>query len=272
LIEYMMDVVSLHTAKRNRRRSAAIILPFAFALFFACSTVFALTDEEIRPTQKTLSVMPVGEKIAFWAEKFVGVPYDPDPLGAYVTRRALVADDRVDCMYLTFRAFELALGLTPEESLDIALDKRFKTRGRVEGGVVLNYEDRFQYGEDMIDSGKWGREVTGDLGPLTFVKGTRGREQVGMLSKETVLSLFREGRNSRSALRSGDFMFFLKSPQSRIADEMVGHIGIVTQDKEGLFLVHASGKKKKEGVVKKVSLYDYLNSMPFAGVRVSRYE
>ncbi|HTR45598.1 MAG TPA: hypothetical protein VMH06_07795, partial [Thermodesulfovibrionales bacterium] len=215
--------------------------------------------------------MPVGEKIAFWAEKFVGVPYDADPLGVYVTRRTLVADDRVDCMYLTFRALELALGLTPEESLDIALDKRFMTRGRVESGVVMNYEDRFQYGEDMIDSGKWGRELTGDLGPLTLVEGTRGRGQVGMLSKETARSLFREGRKSPSTLRSGDFMFFLKSPESRVADEMVGHIGIVTQDKEGLFLIHASGKKNKEGIVRKVSLYDYLNSMPFAGVRVTRY-
>jgi len=264
--------ISVHPVKRRVRRRPAAVLAPVLMLLLACSAASALTESEIKSAQKAVSVLPVGERIAFWAEKFIGVPYDPDPLGEYVTRKTLVADDRVDCMYLTFRALELSLGRTPDESLDIALDKRFRTKGRVEGGVVTNYEDRFQYGEDMIDSGKWGREVTGDLGPLTLVQGTRGRGQVGMLSKETFISLLREGRNPKATLRSGDLIFFIKSPQKRVADEMVGHIGIVTQDKEGLFLVHASGKKKKEGVVRKVSLYDYLNSMPFAGVRVIRYE
>lgn len=254
------------------RRVAAAVVVVVPLFLFACTEAFALTREEIQPAQKKVAALPVGERIAFWAEKFVGVPYDPDPLGEYVTRKALVADERVDCMYLTFRALELALGRTPEESLDIALEKRFRSKGRVQDGMVLNYEERFEYGEDMIDSGKWGREVTDALGPLTMVEGTRGRGQVGMLSKETVRSLFREGRNSRPALKSGDLIFFMKSPPQRVADEMVGHIGVVAQDKEGLFLIHASGKKGKGGVVRKVFLYDYLNSMPFAGVRVSRYE
>ena len=42
----------------------------------------------------------------------------------------------------------------PDKAIDIALDKRFITKGRLDSkGNVVNYEDRFQYGEDMLDSG-----------------------------------------------------------------------------------------------------------------------
>jgi len=267
-----MNTASIHSTRSGTGTGPVIALLLGLMLLLArASSALALTDEEIRSAQKGVSAMPVGQRIAFWADKFVGVPYDPDPLGEYVTRKAIVADERVDCMYLTFRSLELSLGRTPEESLDIALDKRFRTKGVVEGGVVTNYEDRFEYGEDMIDSGKWGREVTADLGPLTLVEGTRGKGQVGMLSKETLLSLLKGDRGPQSALRSGDFIFFMTAPRKRVADEMVGHIGVVAQDEGSLLLIHASGKKKKGGMVRKVSLYDYLSSMPFAGVRVTRY-
>ena len=50
------------------------------------------------------------ERIAFWAEQYIDVPYDTDPWGDYVRKNVIVADERVDCMYLTFRSVELALG------------------------------------------------------------------------------------------------------------------------------------------------------------------
>ena len=77
---------------------------------------FALSAEEIANVQPTLEGKPLGEKIAFWAEKFLGTPYDRDPLGEYVTRAAIEADEKVDCMYLTFRAVELALGADARRS------------------------------------------------------------------------------------------------------------------------------------------------------------
>ncbi|MDP1758212.1 MAG: hypothetical protein Q8K77_00255, partial [Thermodesulfovibrionales bacterium] len=111
-----------------------------------------MPDSEIAVFQKEIADKPIGERIALWAEKFVGTPYDPDPLGEYVTKKAIVADERVDCMYLSFRAVELALSLTPDKAIDIALDKRFITKGKLDSeGNVSNYEDRFQYGEDMLD-------------------------------------------------------------------------------------------------------------------------
>ncbi len=231
-----------------------------------------ITDAEIASFKRQISDRPIGERIAFWAERFVGTPYDPDPLGEYVTKNVVIADERVDCMYLSFRSVELALSPTPEDAVSIALDKRFINAGRIEGGKVVNYEDRFQYGEDMLDSGKWGREITEKLGQITEIKGSRGRERVKILSKEAMMDLLLNAGVSVMPLQSGDFIFFIKSPGKRQADEIVGHIGIIKVERDGVYLIHASGIKKKGGAVKKVLLKDYISDMPFPGVRISRFD
>jgi hypothetical protein len=230
---------------------------------------FALSAEEIANVQPTLEGKPVGEKIAFWAEKFLGTPYDRDPLGEYVTRAAIEADERVDCMYLTFRAVELALGRTPEEAIRIALDKRFHSRGVVRDGKVINYEDRFEYGEDMILSGKWGKEVTSLWAPTTRIAGSRGKEFWEAVNPAALA-------NGLTKLESGDILFFMTSPEKRKVGEAVGHIGIVKVERETgakqFYLIHASGTKNRGGAVKKVVLKDYLAKMPFVGVKVTRLE
>ncbi|GAB4413779.1 MAG: hypothetical protein OHK0032_09840 [Thermodesulfovibrionales bacterium] len=265
-----------------------------FAFFnLLVSPLFALTETDIASYQREIAERPIGERIALWAEKFVGTPYDPDPIGEYVTKKVIIADERVDCMYLSFRAIELAMGDTTEESVRIALDKRFMGRGILKDGRVINYEDRFQYGEDMLDSGKWGREITGDIGPLASIRGSRGREKVGMISRETLIRLSKttdkqttESRSSfhRLPLQSGDFVFFVKSPERRVAGEIIGHIGIIKKEGKDIYLIHASGRKNHgnshssktlwgdgNGEVKKVLFYDYVRTMPFVGIRVSRF-
>lgn len=223
-----------------------------------------LSKEEIQRFQTLLKDQPVGERIAFWAEKFVGVPYDVDPTGEYVSRALVVADERVDCMYLVFRAVELALSQTPEEAIQMALEKRFHSKGRLQEGKVTNYEDRFEYGEDMIYSGKWGKEVTSQFGKVLRLKGSRNLTFVDVLpSNELIQSL--------EKLKSGDLLFFIKTPESRVNREIVGHIGIVKVD-QTLSLIHASGTKKKGGAVQKVLLKDYLQKMPFIGVKITRFE
>jgi hypothetical protein len=57
-----------------------------------------LSDKEIAERQREMSQVHIGEKITLWAEEFLGTPYDPDPQGEYVTKKAIVADQRVDCM------------------------------------------------------------------------------------------------------------------------------------------------------------------------------
>ena len=260
-----------------------LIFNFAFLSFPAYVHSF-MPDSEIAVLQKKMADMPVGERIALWAEKFVGAPYDPDPLGDYVTKKVIVADENVDCMYLSFRAVELALSLTPDKAIDIALDKRFITKGRLDSkGNVINYEDRFQYGEDMLDSGRWGKEITEQLGKVTEIKGSRGKEKVKIISKQELLELLNK-KGGSLPLKSGDLIFFIKAVERRKAGEIVGHIGIVktevssqrsavskNEEQKEIYLIHAGGFKKKGGEVKKVRLYDYINSMPFIGVRVSRF-
>jgi len=241
-------------------------------IFFLClQPCFALTDEEIQKVQTLLRDRPTGEKIAFWAEKFVGTPYDPDPLGEYVSKAAIVTDERVDCMYLIFRAVELALSHSPEEAIQIALEKRFHSKGVLMDGRVMNYNDRFEYGEDMIESGKWGEEVTSKVGRVTKIKGSRGKDFVEFLPSAQLL-------NGVKKLKSGDIVFFVKKPEKREVGEIIGHIGIIRVakgQKDGgkgeAYLIHASGIKGKGGMVKEVLLRDYLSKMPFIGVRITRF-
>ncbi len=160
----------------------------------------------IASIQRDLSGLSTGERIAEWADNFVGTPYDPDPLGAYVTSKAVVADSQVDCMYLAFRSVELARTLSPESAVEEALDLRFLTRGQLApDGTVANYEERYQYAMDMIASGKWGRDITAELGATSQVPGDRDHGSVIMLPAVEV-------RNALKALRSGDIVFFLTDP------------------------------------------------------------
>jgi hypothetical protein len=245
-------------------------LPFLLLwLFFFTQFSWALSDEEIRKFQTFLSNQTAGERMAFWAEKFLGVPYDRDPQGVYVTRAAIVADDEVDCMYLTFRVVELALSRTPEEATQVALDRRFQTRGILQERKVLNYGDRFQYGEDMIRSGKWGKEITSRVGRTARIRGSRGYEFYEVLPPH-------EMARKKEKLRSGDILFFFKIPEKRVVEEGVGHMGIVKVEgkdsEKKIFLIHAGGTKSSGGAVKRVLLVDYLSAMPFVGVKVTRFE
>jgi hypothetical protein len=248
-----------------KKKSRGLTLLLILLLLLLPDFSFGLSDEEIQKAQSMLIAKPLGERIVFWAEKFIGTPYDPDPLGAYVTRATLVADERVDCMYLTFRVVELSLTRTPEEAVQIALDKRFHTRGVLKDGKVLNYDNRFEYGEDMIESGKWGDEITGTLGRTGRIRGSRGRETVDILPTD-------ELSKGKERLRSGDILFFIRNPDQRSAEEIVAHIGIVKVEPHQVYLIHASGTKGRGGAVKKVSLKEYLSQMAFVGVKVTRFK
>lgn len=255
-------------SKLKLKEFVLIILIF----FLFLQPCFPLTVEETQKFQTLLKGKPVGERIAFWAERFLGVPYDPDPLGEYVSKATIVADERVDCMYLTFRAVELALSHTPEEAIQVALEKRFHSKGILKDGQVVNYDDRFEYGEDMIKSGKWGEDITSQVGKITKVKGSRGMDSVEILSSDAFLKGIKN-------LKSGDILFFIKRPKERKREEIVGHLGIlkVEGSPEGkvgreIYLIHATGMKGKGGGVKKVLLKDYLSKMPFIGVKITRFQ
>jgi len=246
----------------------AKFLPFIL-VFLLPEVGLAIPVEEIRRMQTDLQGKTTGEKIAFFAERFVGTPYDEDPLGLYVSKAQIVADERVDCMYLTFRSVELALSHSPEEAVQIALDKRFHSQGIFKDGRVTNYDDRFQYGEDMIQSGKWGREITAEIGRTIRIQGSRGRDFWEILPPKEI-------QQGTKKIKSGDILFFFTPPGKRKVEEGVGHIGFAKAEKgpggERIYLIHASGSKNKSGAVKKVLLPDYIAKMPFVGVKITRFE
>lgn len=181
----------------------SLLLLFSFSV-----TGFAFSDKEVLRLQSASEGKSTGERIAFFAEQFVGTPYDIDPLGTYVTQSVIVSDEKVDCMYLTFRSVELALSSTPAEAVQVALQRRFHSKGLVSDGKVINYGDRFAYGEDMISSGKWGKEITEEIGKTVMTQGKRPGEGMSMLPREEVLK-------RTEMLRSGDLIFFIKAPRKR---------------------------------------------------------
>jgi len=248
------------------KRIKIILIVFVLILSATSVGAFVVDKAEYGKLSPELASMSIGDRIAFWAEQFVGNPYDTDPLGEYVRRAVIEADERVDCMYLTFRAAELAFSSTYSQAVGNALDLRFATKGKVNAeGKVLNYDERYQYAMDMIRSGKWGRDVTASLGPVREIPGDRGVESVQVLERKSIVS-------GTEGFRNGDIIFFVKDPKKRVVGEIIGHIGIVVVSKEGTFVVHASGVKKKGGVVKKVVLSDYAEQMPFIGVVVTRFD
>jgi len=261
-------------------RSWTLILLALLSLLSACASVKPVerqslyapmsTDETAR-LQREMSALPVGERIAFWAESFVGAPYDTDPLGAYVRQEKAVCDTEVDCMYHVFRSVELATSGTPDEAVQRALELRFKTRGVIVDGRITNYAERYEYGEDMVASGKWGEDVSATLGNAGEVAGSRGHDRVIYLPKDELLK-----PENYARLKSGDLIFFIKDPARRVVGEIVGHLGVVKAEGGKPFLIHASGSKAREGspgggAVRKVDLLKYLSGMKFIGVVVTRF-
>ncbi len=262
-------IIALFGLKYAVLRNSGLIHCLIWILVFLSfsGTGFALSDKEVLSLQNALEGKSTGDRIAFFAEQFVGTPYDTDPLGTYVTHSVIVADKKVDCMYLVFRSVELAISSTPAEAVQVALQKRFHSKGVISNGKVINYADRFAYGEDMISSGKWGKDITSEIGKATVIQGTRSGESVDMLPRDEVLK-------KMEMLRSGDLVFFIKAPHKRVSDEIVGHIGIIRRAEAtggGIYLIHANGKKGKGGIVKKSALSDYIKRMPFTGVKITRF-
>ena len=259
----------------SRRPAAALFLALVLSVFPICRASGFPRGRSVSDlyAQVNAKNMPLGERIAWFARQFIGTPYDRDPMGEYVTRKAIVADDRVDCMYQVFRSVELAMAGTPEGAKRLALLMRFKTVGKLSpDGKVLNYEDRYQYGLDMVLSGKWGKNVTATLGNTETVQTSprfieKGVPSVQILPKGGICRAIQQ-----KLLKSGDIVFFVKDPARRVVGEVIGHMGIIDARNGQTYLIHAHGTKETGGVVTQVLFGDYAKSMPFIGIIVTRFD
>jgi hypothetical protein len=231
-----------------------------------------MTADDIMIAQGLAAELPLGGRIVYWAGRFIGTPYDTDPLGLYVRTNRIVADEKADCMYLTFRAAELAKSGTPGQAIEQALSLRFATQGRLVDGLVQNYGERFEYGEDMVFSGKWGRDITGDMGATKTIKGSRGRDEVMILPKQTL-----QTKKLQKQLTDGDIIYWVKDPKKRVVEEIVAHLSFVHIKNGKAFLIHASGTKDSTskpggGMVKEVPFSDYVRDTKFIGAFMTRFE
>jgi hypothetical protein len=257
--------------------SAASSAPPARTALAAGCRAKPFSAKEIQERQNLVAPMPVGFRIAYWAEQFRNLPYDTDPLGKYVRTNKIVCDEEMDCMYLVFRSVELALSRTPDEAVRKALDLRFKTKGRLDKDAVLNYDERFDYAEDMIASGKWGKDITAEIAPPAEVPGSRGYKKVEYVPKAELME-----EKYYSRLKDGDIIYFIKNPAKRAVGEIVGHLGIIKMEamsesgSPAPFLINASGTKTSAkhcggGFVKKVPLMDYISKTSFIGAKFTRF-
>jgi hypothetical protein len=227
--------------------------------------------DEIMIAQTLVAGLPLGKRIVYWAGRFIGTPYDTDPLGLYVRTNRIVADEKADCMYLTFRSVELARSQTPDQAIEQALSLRFITEGRLADGLVQNYGERFEYGEDMVFSGKWGKNITDELGTTATIIGSRGRDQIIILPKLALAS-----RQVQKQLQDGDLIFWIKDPKKRVVEEIVAHLSFVRMKDGKAYLIHAAGTKDSaakhgSGTVKEVLMKDYVRDTKFIGAFVTRF-
>jgi hypothetical protein len=251
---------------------AAVSVPFDAAEAEQKKPVAGMAAADILSAQAQTARLPLGRRIAYWAGRFIGTPYDTDPLGLYVRTNRIVADEKVDCMYHVFRSVELAHSSTPGEAVDKALSLRFISKGRLVDGIVANYDDRFQYGEDMVFSGKWGKNITSGLGETRQIPGSRGRDSVEILPKDVLLA-----GALQKKLADGDIVYWVKDPARRAVREIVGHLSVVRIKAGKARVIHASGDKDRPGrpgggVVREVPFDDYVRNMRFIGAFVTRFE
>ena len=229
--------------------------------------------------------LPVGERVARWAEFFLArgattYLFGLKP-GGYVADSLLVQDFRQDCVLFSYRCAELAQTTSPPDAVLWALVTRFAgappdsvVSGR--GGVDYDSPAHLDDSLDIVRSGLWGRDVTEEVGvAVPDTAGTK-RYPPGSFSyiPSTQLRLDR--------LADGDFLYFVfdeNQPRGRKMRQEygtpIGHQGIVRRAGARVDVIHAAisalpGEYEGNRVVR-VSLPTYLRRVEsWKGVIVTR--
>jgi hypothetical protein len=123
-----------------------------------------------------------------------------------------------------------------------------------------------------VFNGKWGRNITDELGTATIIRGSRGRDEVIILPKTALVS-----RKVQKQLQDGDIIYWVKDPKKRVVGEIVAHLSFVRVKDGKAYLIHANGSKDSAsksggGVVKEVLMADYLRDTRFIGAFVTRFD
>jgi hypothetical protein len=253
---------------------------------FNLNSPHARPASEIDAEMARLAALPVGERIADWAEWFyllgdTTYVYGRDPQG-YVTQGRLVDDCHTDCVLFFYRTTELGRSSSALEAVQFAFGTRFYGASleevvRPDGRVDYDTPVHLEYAMDILRSGYWGADVTAAIGPAVTDEVGTSRYPAGTIQYVPKEKLALE------KLQSGDIVFFItdeRTPRGqsvRQGGDLIGHLGIVKVENGTPFLIHAASK----GIaglypgarVEKIELAVYLKRVEtFKGVMATRIE
>ena len=245
-----------------------------------------LPSRTIDSLMTALEPLPLGEKIAFWADYFwrrgdatylFGLAEE-----GYVREGRLVDDFRTDCVLFFYRVTELGRSSSALEAVQFAFGTRFY--GAILEDVVdaagrVDYDNpvHLDYSIDLVRSGIWGQDVSAQLGELAADHAGSSRyapDSVQYLPKERI---------DYARLRNGDIVWMVSDEATdygrklRESGAIVGHLGIVKVEQGEPQLIHAAAKGLSGvyagGKIEKVGLRTYLSRVEnFKGLIATRIE
>lgn len=194
--------------------------------------------------------LPVGERVGRWAKLFAdrgdnAYCFGPKP-GGYVAESLLVQDFKHDCVSLFYRSTELARAASPKDALADALALRFAGGDpdrflRPTGAVDYDDPAHLDYSEDILRGGRYGRDVTREVGEAVPERPGTSRYPAGSFHYIPKERLRYEG------LQEGDLLYFVLNEANEKAAKLrndygllVGHQGIVHREGDTVYLVHAA--------------------------------
>ena len=172
-----------------------------------------------------------------------------------------------------------------QKAMNVALNNRFYTKGKLDAdGKVMNYDERYQYSEDVIADGKFGQSIFSN-DEMQEIDGERMHKKWFQLQIEDVINndviknnnLNQTNERIFDRIKTGDLVFFIRKKELREVGEIIAHLGVLEKTKNGnVYVIHASGKKDPEwkdaGVVR-VRLDKYLKNKinKFSGIYITRF-
>ncbi|HZM16446.1 MAG TPA: hypothetical protein VFE28_10605 [Candidatus Krumholzibacteria bacterium] len=247
--------------------------------------VVSLPETLLAARQTAWRTLPVGERVARWAELFLErgqttYVFGLKP-GGYVADSLLVQDFKQDCVLFCYRCAELAQSDTPRDAVLWALRTRFagappESVVSPSGGVDYQNPAHLDDSLDMVRSGHWGHDVTEEVGVAVRDKAGTTRYPPGSFS------YIPSGQLRLERLEDGDFLYFVadeNQPRGRKlrqeAGTPIGHQGIVRRRGDTVYVIHAAisalpGEYEGNRVVR-VPLTTYLRRIEsWKGVIVTR--
>ena len=234
------------------------------------------------------AAQPIGPKISSWAisrETETNSYLFGLAEGGYVTEGRLITGGQDDCISFMYRCTELARAQTKRENYSWALRTRFagapiNSIVGANGRVDYDRPEHLDFSLDMIRSGIWGRDVSGEVGGAQADAIGTSRYPADSFSWIPADSL------DHTRLKQGDIVWFVLNPENKKAQKVrdeyglvVGHVGVMARCAKGdqLCLVHAASSdlpgQYKGGQVVSVDLSVYLERVDrYAGVFVTRLE